>query len=108
MDLSELRGYFPKDAIKWKAQTANEAGTQALAVPYIDARAAAWKLDKVVGPENWKDLYTVVEFKGKEYMECTLSIRVGDEWISKHGYGDANDGKSVESDSFKRAAVKCG
>ena len=106
MDLHGLRDYFPQGTIKWKAQATNQENTKALAVPYIDARAVAWRLDKVCGPGNWRDQYMSQTVKGKECMVCALSIHVGDEWVTKYGYGEGSDPKSLESDSFKRATGK--
>ncbi|MDE2100990.1 MAG: hypothetical protein KGL39_27335 [Patescibacteria group bacterium] len=79
---------------------------------YITARAVMNRLDKVVGPENWRDEYTPQEHG----ILCTLSIRMPNgEWVSKSDAGgcagmsdEADDAKSGYSDAFKRAAVKWG
>mgnify|MGYP003677905025 CR=1 FL=1 len=74
---------------------------------YIDARDVMFRLDEVVGPLNWQDSYK--EVMGR--IVCTLSIRFGDEWISKEdGAGDTKieGDKGGISDAFKRSAVKWG
>tara|TARA_R100001244_G_scaffold63321_1_gene52669 strand:- start:47 stop:601 length:555 start_codon:yes stop_codon:yes gene_type:complete len=74
---------------------------------YIDARDVMFRLDEVIGPLNWQDTYK--EVMGR--IICTLSIRFGDEWISKEdGAGDTKieGDKGGISDAFKRAAVKWG
>ena len=74
---------------------------------YIDARDVMFRLDEVVGPLNWQDSYK--EVMGR--IVCTLSIRFGNEWISKEdGAGDTKieGDKGGISDAFKRSAVKWG
>ncbi len=102
MNLKELKKEIP---YKWKVQTAKQWGCDCVA--YIDARDVMDLLDEVVGPENWQDSFR--EIGGKMY--CTLSIKIGDEWIHKEDIGtpsnmDADKGEA--SDAFKRAAVKWG
>lgn len=100
--LDQLKKIIP---YKWKVQTAKSWGCECVA--YIDARDVMDLLDEVVGPENWSDEF--FELGGK--MFCRLSIKVGDNWISKQDVGtpsnmDADKGEA--SDAFKRAAVKWG
>lgn len=102
MNLNNLKKEIP---YKWKVQTAKEWGCDCVA--YIDARDVMDILDEVVGPENWQDSFR--EIGGKMY--CTLSIKIGDTWVSKEDIGtpsnmDADKGEA--SDAFKRAAVKWG
>lgn len=106
--IEKLSAPFPPDQIHWRAQTLTKDKTKALALAYLDARDVMDRLDLAVGPENWQDSY-VETVKGR--VVCTLSIRVGDEWVSKSdGAGDtAVEGeKGGISDAFKRAAVKWG
>lgn len=80
-------------------------------VPYIDARWCAAALDEWVGPQNWRDDYEQTTFMGKEAVIGIVSIRFGDEWVTKKDIG-YNDGpanvavKGTFSDAFKRVA--CG
>lgn len=103
----KLAAEFPREAISWRAQTVTKDGDKALALAYIDARDVMVRLDEVCGPQNWQDRY---EFSDKRTI-CYLSIRVGDEWITKaDGAGDTDveAEKGAISDAFKRAAVKWG
>lgn len=106
-DLKLLFAEFPRDAISWRAQSLTAAGDKAMALAYIDARDVMDRLDQIVGPDNWQDRY---EFHGARTV-CYLSIRVGDEWLTKaDGAGDSDiEGeKGAISDALKRAAVKWG
>lgn len=106
-DLKLLFAEFPRDAVSWRAQSVTKDGTKAMALAYIDARDVMDRLDSVLGSDNWQDRY---EFHGPRTV-CYLSIRVGDEWITKaDGAGDTDvEGeKGAISDALKRAAVKWG
>jgi hypothetical protein len=80
---------------------------------YITARTAMNRLDKVVGPENWSDKYTMISDSS---FLCELTVRLPDGQIltksdvgGMAGMADAgDDDKSGASDAFKRAAVKFG
>jgi len=103
----ELSAEFPRDAISWRAQTLTQEGTKAMALAYIDARDVMDRLDQVVGFADWQDRY---EFHGSRTI-CYLSIRVGEEWITKAdgaGDSDVEAEKGAISDALKRAAVKWG
>lgn len=105
--LAALSAEFPREAISWRAQSVTKEGTKAMALAYIDARDVMDRLDAVCGPENWQDRY---EFHGPRTV-CYLSIRVGDEWITKAdgaGDSDVEAEKGAISDALKRAAVKWG
>lgn len=107
-NLHDLSAPFPGNAVHWRAQTLNREGTSAMALAYIDARDVMDRLDAVCGPENWQDSYSETP-KGR--LICTLSIRIGDEWIYKSdgaGDTDVEGDKGAISDALKRAAVKWG
>ena len=87
-------------------------GNQALAMPYLDARDVADRLDEVLGLDGWQDDY---EQLADGAMLCRLRIKIGRTWIVRCGVGgpseqpDAGDRKkAAESDALKRAAVKFG
>lgn len=101
---------FHPDCVKWKPGATK--GNSALALAYIDARDVMNRLDDVVGVGNWSDAYEVLA--GGDVM-CRLSVRIGDEWITKSDVGaigdskdQGNDIKTAFSDALKRAAVKFG
>lgn len=103
----KLSAEFPRDAVSWRAQSVTKNGDKAMALAYIDARDVMERLDEVCGPDGWQDRY---EFSGARTI-CYLSIRVGNEWITKaDGAGDTavEAEKGAISDAFKRAAVKWG
>lgn len=106
-DIKLLFAEFDRAQVSWRAQSVTKDGTKALALAYIDARDVMDRLDSVLGSENWQDRY---EFHGARTV-CYLSIRIGEEWITKaDGAGDTDvEGeKGAISDALKRAAVKWG
>lgn len=107
---NQLSAPFPPEAIHWRAQNVAERNGEgsALALAYIDARDVQDRLDEVCGPANWQDEYTETP-KGR--LICTLSIRVGDDWVRKSdgaGDTDVEGEKGAISDALKRAGVKWG
>ena len=107
---------FPVSDVGWRLQYVNKEDLQGMAVPYLDARAVADRLDAVVGQNNWKDEYTPwhncsVEGKQKSSQLCTLYIYDDEkkEWIGKTDGAEDTDIEPVKggiSDAFKRAAVR--
>lgn len=107
MNLSDLG---KKISYSWKIQSKSKDRKKASVVAYIDARDVMKLLDEVVGPENWKDAYTTLDPACKS-VQCSLSVKVGDEWVAKEDIGTASEyeaEKGAFSDAFKRAAVKWG
>ena len=107
-DIKNLFADFPREDIHWRAQSVTQDGTKAVALAYLDARDVMDRLDAICGVDNWQDAYTETQ-SGR--VICTISIRIGDEWVSKSdGAGStAMEGeKGGMSDAFKRAAVKWG
>lgn len=108
MNLSKLYEEFPRGDVHWRAQSITKDGTAAMALAYIDARDVMDRLDSVCGPNNWSDSY---EETARGRMICAISIKIGDEWVSKSdgaGSTDVEGDKGAISDAFKRAAVKWG
>lgn len=106
----KLAAPFPEQELRWKPQVVR--GNRALAIPYLDARAVADRLDDILGVEDWQDSYQVLPDGA---VLCKLSVRLGERWIVKEDVGttaDAMQGaektKAAVSDAFKRAAVKFG
>ena len=107
MDIHKLAAPFPPDCVSWRVGSTTKNKDKGLALAYIDARDVMERLDAVCGPENWQDRY---EFHGSRTV-CYLSIRIGDEWITKAdgaGDSDVEAEKGSISDALKRAAVKWG
>lgn len=106
-DPRDLAAPFPADQIHWRAQSMKADGTAALALAYLDARDVMDRLDEVCGPANWQDRF---EVHGDKTI-CYLSIRIGDDWITKADGGgdtDVEGEKGALSGALKRAAVKWG
>jgi len=107
-DWKRLAEPFPAEGIEWRIGQVAKSGKTATVLAYLTSRAVMDRLDEVVGPENWSDDYVDLPSKG---VQCTISIRCGDGWVSKT---DAADPTQIEatkggrSDAFKRAAVKWG
>jgi hypothetical protein len=82
-------------------------GDKMACVAYIDARDVMNALDELVGAENWQTHHA--GHVGKLF--CELSIKIGDEWITKSDAGMDTQiaaDKGAASDAFKRAAVAWG
>lgn len=94
------------DKVKWRVD-GKPSNNRARFVPYVDASIIATLLDTWVGPENWRDEYAIGELNGKPVLWCSLSIRIGDEWVTKRDVGMASNfeaQKGMVSDAFKRTA----
>ena len=103
----QLKQPFFKYLVKWRIGPRTRDKSRGQPLCYVDARIVMQRLDDVVGPENWQDSYS----ESTKRVICSLSLRVGDEWITKSdGAGDTDmEGeKGGLSDAFKRAAVKFG
>lgn len=110
MDLSKLKEPFDPTDIEWRVQQdgVNGNGPWAMVLAYVTNRAIQNRLDDVCGPENWQNHYTAGPNGG---ILCGISVRVGDEWVTKWDGADNTDIEAVKgglSDSMKRAAVQWG
>ena len=101
---------FNPAAVKWKPSVVRQ--NRALALAYIDARLVMERLDRVVHIDGWRDEYTLLPDGS---VECRLSVRVGDQWVTKADVGSQSEQpdcgdrmKAAYSDALKRAAVKFG
>ena len=119
MDIFKLQRPFRN--MRWKINAISKDKTKCMIVPYIDSRDVQERLDMVVGPDSWYDVYS--EY-GNGGITCSLCICVGEDWVCKSDIGaytiqDKKDGhsnkdvkpdeiKGSASDAFKRAAVKWG
>lgn len=81
-DLLRLAEPIPWEEIEWRAASqgmGRDNRPWCKILPYINNRTVMERLDHVVGPENWKDEFLSVP---GGFM-CGISVRVGDEWITK-------------------------
>lgn len=107
---ASLKAPFPAKDIDWRVQRAMRTrnGDKAIVLAYITSRAVQDRLDAVVGMDGWRDHY---ERWGDKGVKCSLSLKIGGEWITKQ---DGADDTNIEptkggiSDALKRAAVKFG
>lgn len=108
--LKALQRPFPAEDIEWRVSHARitRNGPQALVLAYVTNRAIMERLDEVFGIGGWKNQYTEWREKG---VKCTLSCKVGDEWITKEDGADVTDMEATKggfSASMKRTAVQWG
>ena len=114
--LEEFGKPFPKDDVKWRLQNVDEQKSVGRAVPYLDARAIADRLDSVIGQNRWRDDYREwrgIDKNGKQIYAQLCTIYIYDEelgeWIGKTDGAENTDREPIKgglSDAFKRAAVK--
>ena len=110
-DIAEaLAAPFREGELRFKPQSI--AGSRALVVAFVDARAVQDRLDEVLGVMGWQDSYQCLPDGS---VVCRLRVRVGEEWITKEDVGGQSEQpdegdrrKAAFSDALKRAAVKFG
>ncbi len=107
-----LAAPFEEGLVKYRAGAVSKDGTRALALAYVDARVVMARLDEVMGVQAWSDHY---DFLPDGTCVCTLSLRLGTEWVSKMDVGGQSEQpdegdrrKASVSEALKRAAVKFG
>ena len=110
IDFRALQEPFAADEIEWRLQQAGEKNGRiwAICVPYVTNRGIQARLDEVAGPANWKNQFKPGPGGG---VLCGLSVRVGDEWITKWDGAENTDVEGVKgglSGAMKRAAVQWG
>ena len=108
IDLRGLQAFFAEDDVEWKPIAVSKKTGKALAAAYITNRAIMDRLDEVCGPENWQNEYRPGPGGG---VICGLSVRVGDDWVTKWDGAENTDVEAVKgglSSSMRRAAVQWG
>ncbi len=105
-----LAAPFHPDEIK------SRPGKGGVQLKYVTARTVMNRLDEVLGPENWEDMYT----ETKDGIKCriTIGIECPDGTIrfvfkeDGSGFAKLDDESDTEksgfSEAFKRCAVKFG
>jgi len=110
IDFDKLKEPFTPLDIEWRVQNSgmkNDKGW-AMVLAYVTNRAIMSRLDDVCGPENWRNEFTASPDGG---VLCGLSIRVGDEWVTKYDGAENTEVEAVKgglSSAMKRAAVQWG
>ena len=95
------------EEVEARVSTVKENGMNL--VLFISARTVMEKLDRAVGPMNWKRELRIVD--GKTYCSISIRDRETGEWVPKEDVGTASQSaaeKGEVSDAFKRAAVSWG
>ena len=106
-----LQAPFEAFDIEWRAQQAGvlQSGKPwARVLAYVTNRAIQSRLDEVFGVDGWQNL--IREWRDKSTV-CGISVRFGDEWITKWDGADETDIEATKggiSDAMKRAAVQWG
>ena len=108
--IERLREPFNAKSIEWKIQVTTQDKSRGMAVPYMDARAVQKRLVDVVGPFNWKNVYSLWHDNSQI---CGISIFNAErnEWVTKYDGAENSDIEPIKgglSDSFKRAASAWG
>jgi len=108
--IKRLHAPFNCKEIEWKIQVATQDKSRGMAVAYMDARAVQKRLDDVVGPFNWKNVYSLWHDNAQI---CGIGIFYAErnEWVTKFDGAENSDIEPIKgglSDSFKRAATSWG
>src|SRR3990167_4244300 len=97
--LAQLKNPFDPKLIKWTTK----GGKSPKPLAYIDARDVMKRLDDVLGAENYQTKFITVD----GCFVCELSLRLGDEWITRSDGASKTHIEPVKggiSDALKRAA----
>jgi len=115
-DLRKLAEPFPAGDIEWRVSRAGvdrKEKIYCMVLAYITARAISNRLDEVVGPGNWCN--TTLECRevrpGVQAMQVGISIRVGDQWVTKYDVSESTNiepAKGGFSGAMKRAGAQWG
>lgn len=125
-DLKRLSEVFSPSDLEWRIQKSGVTNGRPYAriLCYVTSRAVQNRFDEVCGPADWKneirEVSTIHEWTDKNgnmhkdnstaYIQG-ISIRVGDEWITKWDGADETNIEAVKggiSGALKRAAVLWG
>ena len=108
MNLEELGKPFAPEDLEWRVQQAGakDGKPWARVLVYVTNRAIMNRLDDVCGAENWQN--ELKEISNGSFI-CGLSIKIGDEWVTKWDGCDKSDIEPVKgaiSGAMKRSAVQ--
>lgn len=113
--MQRLAEPFAAEAVEWRVQSSGKTsrGPWVRVIPYVTNRAIMDRLDAVAGPGNWTNRYEALH----SGLVCGISIRIGDQWVTKWDgadMADEDDGRGIDrvkmgcSNAMKRAAVQWG
>lgn len=113
-NISKLAEPFDADDIEWRVSRSGTSrnGMYCVVLAYITARAIQKRLDDVCGPQNWRlEEPRVIQINGKSAFSCGISIRIGDEWVTKWDVCEPTNiepAKGGWSGAMKRAGAQWG
>lgn len=115
MGIERLKEPLDDSEVEWRVGqhgVGNNGQPWAKLLCYVTARAVMERLDEAVGPENWKVEHAKAPNDPKgESVVCTLSIKIGGEWVGKMDGAQNTEFEPVKggmSDALKRAGVLWG
>lgn len=110
-----LRRPFTAKEIEWRILITKKDKSKGQVAAYVDSRAIQNRLDKVIGRENWQNVFSAIPGKdnGSTVYVCELKIYYPErnEWITKSDGAGGTDIEPVKgglSNAFKRAASMWG
>ncbi|MGD7044823.1 Rad52/Rad22 family DNA repair protein [Jeotgalibacillus proteolyticus] len=95
--LNLLKKPFLPEEIEWRVNSAS-GNDRILVVPYINARTVMKRLDQVCGA-LWQSKFTPLIVDGKEVFQCSLSIKIEDEWITRTDGVDLSTTNAFKEDN---------
>lgn len=118
--LTDLRALFPINIIKWRVVNIfrmNQGGElKAVVAPYIDSRELMNRFDNVLGGK-WSCCYNLINSNNFSAVECTISVTINGETMSRSdvadveanpSFGSSSALKTGYSNAFKRASIAWG
>lgn len=107
--MAKLQEPFPPEDIEWRVGATTQDKKKGMAIAYITNRALQSRLDELFGPAGWRNEYK--EWKSAKSQLCGISIKFGDEWITKWDGADDSEHEPTKgglSDAMKRAGYQWG
>ena len=97
----DLEYPFTLDEIEWRVlRVSKKNSTKAQVAAYVDSRAIQYRLDKVVGRDNWQNKFTTVTGANNDSTAhiCALSIYYPErkEWITKSNGAGCTDVEPIK------------
>lgn len=106
---ARLKDRFPPDVVGFESPGFPEPkeGDMITCVPFVSSVAVQDRLDAVLGPDNWRELY---DNPGDEYTRCTLEVRFepGADWVTRVGLSNSKRLDKSHAEALRDAARKLG
>lgn len=110
---TELAAPVDDNELEWRVQQCGKKSGKvwAILVPYVQNRAIQRRLDGVIGPASWQNIFNPVGGGTEHGLSCGIGIKCEDEWVWKFDGAPFTNIEAIKgghSDSMKRAAVHWG